>query len=182
MAQYDAYDRDPKTGQRIVGSESNSTRYPGDNPVNPAHYQKAGGIETIDYIEAVCADLPGDEVPCVSNILKYTSRYRQKHPENPVRDLYKTRWYLDRLIKMVEEKMGKEGLKKLMKEPAPWAPGSEEAALFKTNTSRPGDVPGSRDRNRAIPTIRKCGECGAEAHGYEPLHHYMNCSEYMGHP
>jgi hypothetical protein len=160
-----------------VGSEGD--HWMSDNPVNPAHYQKAGGIETIDYIEAVCADLPGDEVPCVSNILKYTSRYRQKHPENPVRDLYKTRWYLDRLIKMVEEKMGKEGLKKLMKEPAPWAPGSEESALFKTNTARPGDLPGSRER---IPVIQHCAECGWQAPWGAPLRHYMNCSEYMGHP
>lgn len=72
------------------------------NPVNPAHYRKAGGIETMDYIEAVCADLPGDEAPSVANVLKYVSRYRQKHEDDPARDLKKARWYLDRLIALVE--------------------------------------------------------------------------------
>jgi len=71
--------------------------------IYPSHYQK-GGKETIDYIEAVCRTLPGDEVPSVANIIKYISRYRDKHPDDPLRDLKKTRWYLDRLITLIENK------------------------------------------------------------------------------
>jgi uncharacterized protein DUF3310 len=75
-----------------------------DNPVNPQHYQKHGGIETIDYLEAVCAYLPGDEAVSVANVLKYISRYREKHPDDVTRDLRKAAWYLDRLIALVEAK------------------------------------------------------------------------------
>jgi hypothetical protein len=160
-----------------VGSEGDHWMI--DNPVNPAHYQKRGGFEVIDFIEAICADLPGDEAALVMPIVKYVSRYRQKHPENPVRDLKKGLWFLDRLIKMVEAKMlaemaADESVDRVSKlnVPAPWAPGSEEAALFKTNTARPGDVPGSRDR---IPTFTTCRDCNAYSYDGRPLHHASTC-------
>jgi hypothetical protein len=170
-----------------------------DNPVNPAHYIKSGGIETIDYEEAVCADLPGDEAISVGNILKYVSRYRQKHPGDPSRDLRKARWYLDRLIEIVEKKTIV---------PVGWAPQKlpegtgvivaknrkedEEAnaAVFKTNTARPGDVPGPRDRKKSDtdgwrddysnkgPNLKvkaPCLKCGADTG------HWMSCEEYTGH-
>ena len=153
-----------------------------DNPVNPAHYQKRGGFEVIDFIEAVCADLPGDEAALVMPIIKYVSRYRQKHPKDPVRDLKKGLWFLDRLIKMVEAKQGEVNLSELLKDPAPWA-------TFKTNTPRPGDAPGSRERksdtdgwrddysNKGPNLKHPCSECGSEP----GRKHRMSCSEYTGH-
>lgn len=81
---------------RLYANPSNSLE-------NPAHYKK-GNLESIDYIEAVTADVPGDEAVSVANVLKYVSRYRQKHPLTPSRDLRKAAWYLDRLIKLVEGK------------------------------------------------------------------------------
>lgn len=66
-----------------------------DNINHPNHYQSASGIEVIDVIEAFTEDLVGKEAICVGNILKYICRYYRK---NGVEDLYKARWYLNRLI------------------------------------------------------------------------------------
>ena len=63
--------------------------------INPSHYKK-GSIETFDYIIDVVRELPGDEAAIVSNIIRYVSRYRQKH-DNPRTDIEKARWYLNRL-------------------------------------------------------------------------------------
>ena len=65
---------------------------------SPAHYNKAG-IETIDMIESVTGD--GFEAYLQGNILKYVCRYRYK--DNPVEDLGKARWYLNRLIETIGE-------------------------------------------------------------------------------
>ena len=65
---------------------------------SPAHYTKAG-IETIDMIESVTGD--GFEAYLQGNILKYVCRYRYK--DNPVEDLGKARWYLNRLIETIGE-------------------------------------------------------------------------------
>lgn len=67
-----------------------------DDPVNhPAHYTR-GRIETLDYILDKFADdyLAG-------NICKYISRYRYKG--NPLQDLRKARFYLEKLIELVEQ-------------------------------------------------------------------------------
>ena len=66
-----------------------------DDAISPEHYKFANGIETIDYITAVCADLEGDEAFLVANVIKYVSRYRGKG--TPKRDLNKAEWYLKRL-------------------------------------------------------------------------------------
>ena len=65
------------------------------DPVNrPAHYA-SGGVECIEAIkasmsrEAFLGYLKG-------NVQKYLWRYEKK--ANPVEDLKKARWYLDRLI------------------------------------------------------------------------------------
>jgi hypothetical protein len=65
-----------------------------DDPVNhPSHYTFSK-IEVIDAIEAWgCGFHDG-------NVIKYVARYRYKN--NPVEDLKKARWYLDRLIKQSE--------------------------------------------------------------------------------
>jgi hypothetical protein len=72
--------------------------------VNPAHYKKQNGIECIDYLEAICLDIPGDEAVCVANAVKYLSRYRQKNPLNPKRDVEKALWYVNRLVQIIQDK------------------------------------------------------------------------------
>ncbi len=60
---------------------------------HPLHYNK--GIEVIDFIDS------WDFNFTVGNIIKYVSRH--KHKEEPLQDLKKARWYLDRLIKKHED-------------------------------------------------------------------------------
>ncbi|HHR6572451.1 TPA: DUF3310 domain-containing protein, partial [Providencia alcalifaciens] len=69
-----------------------------DNVNNPAHYA-SGGIECIEAIkasmtrEAFLGYLKG-------NIQKYVWRYEKKI--NPVEDLKKARWYMNRLVDELE--------------------------------------------------------------------------------
>lgn len=63
---------------------------------NPAHYT-AGGIETLDYIKAKVSDYPSY---AAGNILKYVSRYEHK---NGIEDLKKAQFYLNDLIKEMEQ-------------------------------------------------------------------------------
>lgn len=70
------------------------------DPVNhPAHYT-AGNIECIDAIEesmsfeAFCGYLKG-------HAQKYLWRYQLKN--NPIEDLKKAQWFLNKLIKTVEK-------------------------------------------------------------------------------
>jgi hypothetical protein len=64
------------------------------DPVNsPPHYT-AGGIETIDFIEAK------DFNYRLGNVVKYLSRAGKKVDGDPIADLKKARWYLDREIAM----------------------------------------------------------------------------------
>lgn len=63
---------------------------------NPAHYT-AGGIETLDYIKAKVKDYPSY---VAGNILKYVSRYEHK---NGIEDLKKAQFYLNDLIKEMEQ-------------------------------------------------------------------------------
>ena len=65
---------------------------------HPPHYNK-NGIETIDAIESVTEE--GFEYYLQGNILKYLWRYRYK---NGAEDLRKARWYLDKLIKIIDER------------------------------------------------------------------------------
>jgi|APGre2960657373_1045057.scaffolds.fasta_scaffold01840_5 hypothetical protein len=63
---------------------------------HPSHYNQ-GKIEVIDYIE----DLGMGEDFCAGNAIKYISRYKYK--ENPLEDLKKARWYIDRIIQKHEK-------------------------------------------------------------------------------
>jgi hypothetical protein len=56
---------------------------------HPAHYT-AGGIEVIDFIEAKQLGYH------LGNVIKYISRVDQK--DDPIENLEKARWYLDREI------------------------------------------------------------------------------------
>lgn len=67
---------------------------------SPPHYT-AGGIEAIDAIEAALSG-EGFRGALKANVLKYMWRYEKK--ADPVADLRKARWYLDRLI-AAQEKM-----------------------------------------------------------------------------
>ena len=55
---------------------------------HPPHY-KAGGIETIDFIEAKELGYH------LGNVVKYVLRHKEK---GGIEDLKKARWYLDREI------------------------------------------------------------------------------------
>jgi len=68
--------------------------------INPPHYQLAGGRESIDFIVDICRDLPGDEACFVRPIIEYVTRYRKKH-DQPLTDLRKARWNLNRLINLM---------------------------------------------------------------------------------
>ena len=66
---------------------------------SPPHYT-AGGIEAIDAIEAALSG-EGFRGALKANVLKYMWRYEKK--ADPVADLRKARWYLDRLIAAQEK-------------------------------------------------------------------------------
>ena len=63
---------------------------------HPPHYNK--GIETTTYIDSWGMGFSQ------GNVIKYVTRYNLKHDtkEKQLEDLKKARWYLDDLIKMVE--------------------------------------------------------------------------------
>ena len=61
---------------------------------HPAHYNQ-GKIEVIDAIEDW--DLNFNE----GNVVKYVARHR--HKINPLEDLKKAKWYLDRIIRKYED-------------------------------------------------------------------------------
>jgi hypothetical protein len=60
---------------------------------NPAHYT-AGGIETIDFIEAKKLNYN------IGNVIKYLTR--ADHKGNKLEDLRKAQWYLTREISMLK--------------------------------------------------------------------------------
>lgn len=66
---------------------------------NPPHYTK-GGVECIDALESMTAGMDGPAGFLAGNVVKYV--WRHPHKSNPVEDLKKARWYLDRLIAQLE--------------------------------------------------------------------------------
>ena len=72
-----------------------------DNVNHPQHYQSKSGLETIDVIEAFTEELVGGEATNTGNVLKYMCRWKSK---NGLEDLKKARWYLNRLIGIVEKR------------------------------------------------------------------------------
>ena len=69
------------------------------NVDHPSHYTQ-GGIESIDYMKASMTP-EGFRGYCEGNCKKYLHRFKYKG--RPVEDLKKARWYLDRLIKEMED-------------------------------------------------------------------------------
>lgn len=82
--------------QQIVteNCEHNNT-----DPINPAYY-KLGGIETIDYMQAKSTpeELRGH---LRLTALKYLSR--AGHKDEVLKEYKKAKWYLDKLISVIEE-------------------------------------------------------------------------------
>lgn len=60
---------------------------------HPNHYN-TGKIEVIDAIEEWDLDF------CAGNVVKYVARHQ--HKSKPLEDLKKARWYLDRMIRRME--------------------------------------------------------------------------------
>lgn len=67
---------------------------------HPKHYKAENGMEVIDVIEAFTANLEGYEATHTGNVIKYICRWKEK---NGLEDLKKAQWYLNRLIKNIEE-------------------------------------------------------------------------------
>jgi len=70
-------------------NKTSSPREVKDNINHPAHY-KAGGIETIDFIEAKSLNYN------LGNVMKYITR--ADHKGNKLEDLKKAQWYLNREV------------------------------------------------------------------------------------
>ncbi len=69
---------------------------------SPSHYNTSG-IECLDAIQAATGD--GYQYYLQGNIIKYLWRYRYKG--KPVEDLQKARFYLGRLILVLENEQDK---------------------------------------------------------------------------
>jgi len=70
-----------------------------DNVNSPSHY-KHGKKETIDVIRD-CMESDEYHGYLKGNVLKYVSRYKFKG--EPLQDLEKAQWYLNRLVKEVKD-------------------------------------------------------------------------------
>lgn len=70
------------------------------NAINPNYYKK-GNVEAFDFIMECVKFMPPKEACCVKDIMKYVIRYNEK---NGVEDLEKAKWYLTKLIEIVEER------------------------------------------------------------------------------
>lgn len=84
-----------KDGAIIDLNKGGEVISPPDLVNHPAHY-KAGGIETIDFIEAKDLNYR------LGNVIKYVARAGKKDTD-PVQDLEKALWYLQREINVRKE-------------------------------------------------------------------------------
>tara|TARA_R110002020_G_scaffold176279_8_gene368467 strand:- start:654 stop:1004 length:351 start_codon:yes stop_codon:yes gene_type:complete len=82
--------REHRTHQKILKDDVN----------HPEHYNTSS-IETIDLIKLSSTK---DEYHgyLKNNTVKYITRYKHKHKEDPVKDLKKAQWYLNKLISELE--------------------------------------------------------------------------------
>ena len=89
---------DPASCENSEGDCCN--KEPDDMVNHPSHYTQ-GGIECIDALKAATVSKTGIEAVCTANAIKYLWRYEEK---NGIEDVKKARWYIDRLIRELEEK------------------------------------------------------------------------------
>ena len=101
-----AYDHVYKNGEaRLDGSHLKDAELniePENKPdmvSHPKHYTQ-GGIECIDALKAATVGKRGIEAVCVANVIKYLWRYEEK---NGIEDVRKAKWYIERLLKELEE-------------------------------------------------------------------------------
>jgi hypothetical protein len=73
-----------------------------DKLVNRPDHYTGGNVECIEAIKAATQGLPAFEAICVGHIIRYLWRYRVKHPQNPLVDVKKSVYYLNRLIAEIE--------------------------------------------------------------------------------
>jgi microsomal dipeptidase-like Zn-dependent dipeptidase len=67
---------------------------------HPTHYQTKHGLEAITVIEDFTDGLNGIEACDTGNVLKYMMRW---HKKNGIEDVKKAKWYIEHLIKHLEE-------------------------------------------------------------------------------
>ena len=100
-----AYDHVYKNGEaRLDGSHFKNEEVKMDENVpdmvnHPQHYTQ-GGIECIDALKAATVGKRGIEAVCVANVIKYLWRYEEK---NGIEDVRKAKFYIERLLKELEE-------------------------------------------------------------------------------
>ena len=100
-----AYDHVYKNGEaRLGGDHLKNEEVKMDENVpdmvnHPQHYTQ-GGIECIDALKAATVGKRGIEAVCVANVIKYLWRYEEK---NGIEDVRKAKWYIERLLKELEE-------------------------------------------------------------------------------
>ena len=82
--------------QKYIHDISNNTKP--DMVNHPAHYN-VNGFEVIDIIKAFTEGLEGIQAVDTANAIKYILRW---HNKNGVEDLKKARWYINHLIKEIE--------------------------------------------------------------------------------
>lgn len=72
------------------------------DPVNhPRHYNQ-GAIETIEFVDQVCAHYFGDEAFSIGSALRYLAR--APHKQNKLEDIRKAIWYLQHAVERIESK------------------------------------------------------------------------------
>lgn len=71
---------------------------------HPPHYTASGpgSLECIDAIDALVKQMGSESAFYAAQVLKYIWRHEKKG--KPLEDLKKAKWYLDRLVKKVEER------------------------------------------------------------------------------
>jgi dCTP deaminase len=92
-----------------------------DDAVNHPRHYNAGGIETIEMIDEVCAHYSGDEAFSVGGAIKYIAR--APHKNDKLEDLHKAAWYINHAIAIVENKKRE----RQNQERGPQSAGHEEA-------------------------------------------------------
>ena len=75
-----------------------------DNVNKPDHYTQ-GDVECIEAIDSATTGLVGMVAVCVANVIKYVWRFARK---NGLEDLDKADYYLQRVRKIVREKVERE--------------------------------------------------------------------------
>lgn len=86
-------------GSRLKDEEVKMSDSSSDVVNHPKHYTQ-GGIECIDALKAATVGKRGIEAVCVANVIKYLWRYEEK---NGIEDVRKAKWYIERLLKELEE-------------------------------------------------------------------------------